>query len=194
MLDSTFSAFSTFSTTKLQLLLASVPVPTYPVPEAAVSLAVETSDSHVGAVLQQCLGGSWSPLAIFSKKLSSAKSKYFVFNRELLAAYSSVHHFRFFLEASEFTLYTDHKPLTLTLFPSSLPWSARQTHHLAYISIFTSDIVHIPGSKNVVSDTYLTLPAPPCLFSPPFHSISPPPVLIFPLSLPCNLPALSFSQ
>ena len=81
VLDSSFSA--------AKLLL---PVLTHPVPGAAISLAVNTSDSYVGAVLQQRLRGSWSPLAFFSKKLSSPESKYSAFDRELLAAYSSVRH------------------------------------------------------------------------------------------------------
>ena len=99
--------------------LFSTPPSTTP-SQAAISLAVDASDSHVGAVLQQRLHGSWSPLAFFSKKLSSNESKYSGFNRELLAAYSSVRHFRFILKAREFTLFTDHKPLTLALFSSSL--------------------------------------------------------------------------
>ena len=80
-----------------------------------VSLAVDASDTHIGAVLQQKLQGSWSPLAFFSKKLSSAKSKYSAFDRELLAAYSAICHFRFLLEGRSFTLFTDHKPLTNAL-------------------------------------------------------------------------------
>ena len=115
-------------------------------------MAVDPSDSHIGAVLQQRLHGSWAPLAFFSKKLSSAKCKYSAFDCELLAAYFAIRHFHFLLKAREFTLFTDHKPLTLALFCSSLTWSARQTHHLAYISELTSNIVHIPGSKNVVAD------------------------------------------
>ena len=151
---------SAFSATKL--LLALVPVLTHPVPGAAISLAVDASDSRVGTVFQQRLRGSWSPLAFFSKKLSSAQVKYSPFDRELLAAYSSIRHFRFLLEAQDFTLFTDHKPLTLALFRSSPPWAARQTGHLAYISEFTSNIVHIPGSKNVVTDA-LSHPSSPVL-------------------------------
>ena len=90
---------SSFSVAKL--LLAVVPVLTHPVPGEAVSLAV----------LQQRLPGFWSPLAFFSKKVSSPKSKYLAFDRELLAAYSSIPHFCFLLEGREFTLFTDHKPL-----------------------------------------------------------------------------------
>ena len=187
--------FSTFSAAKL--LLASVPFLTHPVPRAAISLDVDASDSHVGAVLQQRLRCSWSPFAFFSKKLSSAESKYFAFDRELLAAYSPIHHFRLLFQAQDFTLFTDHKPLTLAFFCSYLPWSARQTCHLAYISEYTSNIVHIPGSENVDAMPCLAFPARflfhPCLFSLPRLSISPPPVLISPPSLPCSCPALPSS-
>ena len=105
-------------------LLALVPILTNPESGAPVSLALDASDSHVGAVLQQKLRGSWSPLAFFSKKLSSAASKYSAFDRELLAAYSAVRHFCFLLEGRQFTLFTDHKHLTQALFRSSPPWSA----------------------------------------------------------------------
>ena len=85
-----------------KLLLASVPVLTHPEPRAAISLALDASDSYLGVVFQQSLIGAWSPLSFFSKRLSSAKSKYSTFNRELLAAYSSVCHFHFLLPARAF--------------------------------------------------------------------------------------------
>ena len=158
-------------------LLAAVPVLTHPEPGAPLSLAVDASDSHVGAVFQQQVRGSWFPLAFFSKKLSSAESKYSAFDRELLAAYSSIRHFRFLLEGRSFTLFTDHKPLTHALFRSSPPWSARQQRHLAFISEFTSDIVHVPGSENSVADA-LSRPfspqpvsAPPVLSPPSLHAV-----------------------
>ena len=144
-------------------LLASVPVLTHPEPSAPVSLAVDASDFHVGAVLQQKFWGLWSSLVFFSKKLSSAKSKYSAFDRELLAAYSAVCHFRFLLEGRQFTLFTDHKPLTHALFSYSPPWSQR---YLAYISEFTSDIVHVPGAEKAVADA-LSRPYSPASQPPP---------------------------
>ena len=65
-----------------------------------------------------------------------------------MAAFSTVKHFRF----RNFTLFTDHKPLTFALFRVSPPWSARQQCHLSYLSEFTSDLVHLPGLQNVVAD------------------------------------------
>jgi Reverse transcriptase (RNA-dependent DNA polymerase)/RNase H-like domain found in reverse transcriptase len=55
-----------------QALVSAVPLH-FPDPEAELSLAVDASDSHVGAVLQQRRGGSWVPLSFFSKKLAAAE-------------------------------------------------------------------------------------------------------------------------
>ena len=66
----------------------------------------------MGAVLQQRTQDSWRPLAFFSKKMSTAQQKYSAYDRELLAIYEAVKHFRHMLEARHFMIFTDHKPLT----------------------------------------------------------------------------------
>ena len=144
---------------RAKALLAAVLELIHPRPGAQISLAVDASDSHVGSVLQQFLDGFWAPLAFFSKKLSVAERKYSVFNRELLAAYSSLRCFRFLLEGRDFTIFTDHKPLTLALFGVSLPWSAWQQCHLVYLAELTSSVVHDPGIENVTADA-LSRPSP----------------------------------
>jgi len=40
----------------------------------------------------------WKPLAFFSRKLDKAQKSYNTFNRELLAMYSAVKHFAYFIE------------------------------------------------------------------------------------------------
>jgi cytoskeleton-associated protein 5 len=79
----------------------------HPDPQAEISLAVDASDWCVGAVLQQRRGSDWQPLAFYSKKLDAAQHKYSAFDRELLAAYLAVRHFRFQLEGRQFTIFTD---------------------------------------------------------------------------------------
>ncbi|GFN96787.1 Pol polyprotein [Plakobranchus ocellatus] len=123
----------------------------HPLPDAPTSLTVDASSTAVGAQLEQRQGQSWVPLAFFSRKLSDAEKKYSAFDRELLASYSAVKHFRHFLEGRPFTLYTDHKPLTFAL-SSETDRSPRQTRHLAFIAEFTTDIRHIKGKFNVVAD------------------------------------------
>jgi hypothetical protein len=140
-------------------LVAAVPL-AHPAPDAVLSLATDASDTHVGGVLQQLQGGSWQPLAFFSKKLSGAGLRYSTFDRELLAAFSAIRHFRFLLEGRKFSLLTDHKPLVTALFRTTPPWSARQQRQLSLIAEFTSDIRHTPGVQNVVADA-LSRPPPP---------------------------------
>ena len=66
----------------------------HPLPSAPLFLTTDTSDVEVGAVLCQSQDGSQLPLAFYSKKLSSAERKYSAFDRELLALYLLVKHFR----------------------------------------------------------------------------------------------------
>ena len=113
---------------------------------------MDASDTHLGAVLQQLLDRSWAPLAFYSKKLSDAEKKYSAFNRELLAASSSLRHFRFMLEGRDFTIFMDHTPLTHALFRVSLPWSACKQCHRSYLAEFNSYVVHIPGPEKIVAD------------------------------------------
>ena len=114
------------------------------------SLTTDASDVAVGAVLSQ--GKEDKPLAFFSKKLSAAERKYSTFDRELLAIFLSIKHFRHMLEGRNFCVWTDHKPLCGAL-ASSVERSPRQTRHLSFVAEFTSDIRHVAGTSNVVADT-----------------------------------------
>jgi hypothetical protein len=160
------AADATFVAAKAALV-AAVPL-CHPAPNAVLSLAVDASDSHVGG------GNGWKPLAFYSKKLASAEVKYSTFDRELLAAFSTIRHFRFLLEGRQFQLLTDHKPLVAAMTRVSPPQSARQQRHLAYISEFTTDLRHTPGAENVVADA---LSRPPTVMKGPVAGL---PVHSFP--------------
>ncbi|BHF77541.1 hypothetical protein SprV_0602064800 [Sparganum proliferum] len=137
---------------QVKALLADAAFLTHFHADAPISLMVDASNVAVGAVLQQSLPDSTVPLAFFSKKLSKAETRYSTFGRELLAAYLAVRHFRHLLEGREFTIFTNHKPLTFAMYSHSDKLSPREIRHLDYISQFTSDIRHIDGSRNEVAD------------------------------------------
>ena len=124
----------------------------YPDPSALTSITVNASNVSVGAVLEQQLHGQWTRIS-FSRKLRDPETRYSAFDRELLAIYLAIRHFRHFVEGRAFTIFTDHKPLTFALSSAnSDKWTPRQTRHLSFISEFTSDIRHVDGKDNVVAD------------------------------------------
>ena len=152
-LDWTNPTLAAFGAVKTALSEATMLV--HPDPTLSLSLTTDASDVAVGAVLSQ--GDSQSPLAFFSRKLSPAEKKYSAFDRELLALYLSIKHFRPALEGRVFTIFTDHKPLCGAI-ASSTERSPRQTRHLSFVAEYTTDIRHVSGSSNVVADT-LSRPA-----------------------------------
>ncbi|BHF58444.1 hypothetical protein SprV_0100139600 [Sparganum proliferum] len=137
---------------QVKALLADATLLTHYHADAPISLMVDASNVAVGAVLQQSPPDSTVPLAFFSKKLSKAETRYSTFGRELLAAYLAVRHFRHLLEGREFTIFTDHKPLTFALRSHTDKLNPREIRQLDYISQFTSYIRHIDGSRNEVAD------------------------------------------
>ena len=147
--DEMHKAFSEATTA-----LAKTTMLRHPRPGAEIAMSAESSGEAVGAVLQQRSreGGAWEPLAYFSKKLRPPETKYSAFDRELLAVYLGIRHFRHYLEGRDFPIFTDHRPLTFALAKSSEPWSHRQARHLEYISQYSTDIRHVAGEDNAVAD------------------------------------------
>lgn len=79
---------------------------------------------------------------------------YSMYDRELLGIHLSVKHFKHLVEGRNFTIFTDHKPLTFA-FKRTKNYTAspRPVRHLHYFSQFTTHIRHISGQDNVVADT-----------------------------------------
>ncbi|KAG7310988.1 hypothetical protein JYU34_003841 [Plutella xylostella] len=120
--------------------------------KAPLSIQTDASDVAIGGVLQQKKGDTWHPLAFFSRKLSPSQRKYSPYDRELLAIYEAIRHFRHMVEAREFTIYTDHKPLTHAFSTPRDNCSPRQFRYLDFISQFSTDLRYVAGNQNTVAD------------------------------------------
>ena len=136
---------------KAKAALAAATLLHHPRPDSAMSITTDASGTSIGGQIEQLQGGVWKPIAFFSRKLSPAEKKYAAFDRELLAVFCAIKHFRHFVEGRSFTAFTDHKPLTSAI-DSATERSPRQTRHLSYISEFTTDLRHVSGKHNVVAD------------------------------------------
>ena len=93
-----------------------------------------------------------APDRLFLRKLTQAERTYSAFDRELLGIFVAIKHFRAYLDARIFTVWTDHRPLTFALDQKGERPSSRQARALSFISEFTSDIRHIRGDTNLVAD------------------------------------------
>lgn len=126
----------------------------HPIGNIPLALYTDASNSCVGAILQQNVGGNWKPLAYFSKRMSETQIKYSTYDRELLAIYMAMQHFRYMFEGRKLTIFTDHKPLTFAFNKKSNDKdNARRIRQLLYISEYTTDIQYVEGEGNVVADT-----------------------------------------
>nr|CAB3263144.1 uncharacterized protein LOC104265615 [Phallusia mammillata] len=126
---------------------------TYPKHNARLSLICDSSSYAVGACLNQFENNEWKPLGFFSKPLSGAEKRYSTFDRELLAIYKAIKHFKYILQAREFKVITDHKPLISAFRSVSENQSPRQIRHFDFIAQFTDQIEYITGIHNVVADS-----------------------------------------
>ncbi|GBN37846.1 Retrovirus-related Pol polyprotein from transposon 17.6 [Araneus ventricosus] len=146
------AAVQSFQTSKNSIAQAALLA--HPNSEAKLSLIVDASNSGIAGALQQTYLKNTQPLAFFSRKLTPAESRHSTYDRELLAIYSSVEHFRHFLEGRDFIIYTDHKPVTFACQQTGEKTSPRQQRHLELISQFSTDIRYISGIQNTVADAF----------------------------------------
>ncbi|CAM1310666.1 Uncharacterised protein r2_g2090 [Pycnogonum litorale] len=129
-------------------------------PNQPLYLITDASTVAVGAVVEQVVNGARQPLGFFSRKLRPPEVKYSTFDRELLAVYLAVRHFRHILEGTPFTIRTDHRPLVHAFSKAGDTWSARQQRHLSAIAEFGCVMEYVPGHNNPVADALSRIEIP----------------------------------
>ena len=132
-------------------ILANATLLVHPDHSAPLNITCDASDFAVGGILQQYIANVWQPLSFFSKKLTPTETRYSAFDRELLAVYATIRHFRHNLEGRYFFVNTDHRLLTFVMSSVTERPSLRQTRQLAFIAEFTTDIRYVKGETNLVA-------------------------------------------
>lgn len=125
----------------------------HPIENVPLALTTDASNTAIAGVLEQFHDGKWQPLGFFSRKLNQAQQTYSAYDRELLAIYESVKHFRYMIEGRQLVIRCDHKPITFAFRQKSDKASPRQARQLDFIGQFSTTIVHISGNANIVADT-----------------------------------------
>ncbi|XP_043212819.1 uncharacterized protein LOC122376896 [Amphibalanus amphitrite] len=137
--------------------------------ETELAAFTDIKEVAAGAALYQIADGQPVPVGFFSKKLSDQQRRYSTYDRELLAAYLAVLHFRHLLEGRVVALFTDHRPLTTAFLSPQTAKSDRQQRHWSVISEYVSSVQYVRGADNVVADCW-SRPVTPDALSPPDQS------------------------
>ena len=139
------------SFTLLKKKLTSGTIISYVDPTRTFVLCSDASSTAIGASLGQInTENQINPVGFFSRKLNTAEKKYSTFDRELLAIYLSVKHFKHYLDGTSFIIRTDHKPLLQMT--SMKETSARQWRHIECLSQYSFKLEYICGRDNIVAD------------------------------------------
>src|SRR5947199_1003422 len=115
------------------------------------------------------------PAAFHSHKFTSQQNSYPTHDQELLAIVNACKYFQHILLGNHFTIITDNSSLKTLLSKPTKLLNNRQTRWIEILSPFDFEILHIPGSKNIIADALSRLHekdlSPP--LSPPNTSSSP---------------------
>lgn len=127
----------------------------YPKPGAQLRLTTDASDLAIGGVLEQeTEKGKYEPLGFFSEKLTRTQLAWSTYDKELYAIAAGIEKFEHLLEAQDFVVRTDHKPLTfLKPTQGKKRTLERRNRVIEYILQFNPKIEYIRGESNTVADS-----------------------------------------
>jgi hypothetical protein len=140
--------------TQLKYLVTHAPVLAIPTQDGEYVVRTDASQNAVGAVLMQKQiqpDGTIQErtIAFYSRQLSPSQRNYGAYDRELLAIEEAVLHWRYYLQQSRFTVYTDHRSIQHLL---SQRLTHRQMSYFATLLGYDFTIKYWPGSKNDIAD------------------------------------------
>ncbi|KII66540.1 Transposon Tf2-6 polyprotein [Thelohanellus kitauei] len=131
-------------------------------PGLPLVLATDASSKGIGAVLSHVLkNGHERPISMASRILSSSEQNYSTIEKETLAIVWAVKKFQQYLEGTNFSIVTDHRPLMYILNQAKgIPQTAaaRIQRWAIFLSGFTFSIKYRKASENTNADALSRLP------------------------------------
>lgn len=135
---------------KLRRALMSPPVLVYPDFNKEFVLITDASDKGCGAKLAQMHNGVEKPVAFASTAFKKGDLNRPPIEKEMMAIYFAILHFRPYLFGRKFTVKTDHKPL-IHMYSMKDPTSKVVRMRLE-LNEYDFQIVYLPGHENVEAD------------------------------------------
>ena len=117
----------------------------------------DVSDSALGGVLSQVQDGHERVISYWSRQLHKAERNYSTIEREALAVVSAIKEFYPYLYGFEFTLVTDHNPLTSLKGLKDV--GGRLNRWLLFLQQFQYRIIYKPGKHHTNADALSRIPS-----------------------------------
>ena len=135
--------------TSIKKIVARETLLSYPNFSLPFDIHTDASQVQLGSVISQ----NGKPIAFYSRKLNPAQTRYTTTERELLAIVETLKEFRNILLGQVIKVYTDHKNLTYTHFNTD-----RVMRWRLILEEFGVELLHLPGTTNLVADALSRLP------------------------------------
>ncbi len=136
---------------RLKQELMSCRIMQFPSPNRPYYIYCDSSMLVVGAVLtQRDDAGEERVIYYLSKSLNKCQARYSTIEREALAVYTALTHFRAYVFGETLTIFTDHHPL-VTLLKRPIN-NARILRWQLLISEFNAEVRYLPGKSNCKAD------------------------------------------
>ena len=131
-------------------IVIEIPTLIAPDPQSPSILYTDASDVGIGALLAQIDDGKVKPIDMASRRLLPAEKNYHTTEKELLAIVWATKKWRHYLEGSNITIYTDHKPITML--KQIKTTQGRMARWLLHLSTLDAKIVFYAGKSNTIAD------------------------------------------
>lgn len=159
-----WSASHSLAVKEIKAALVSTQNLTHYDPSQPLTLACDASSTGIGATIFHTFAdGSEIPIAHASRKLTKAERNYAQIQREALAIIFGVQKYRQYLLGRQFTLLTDHKPLTTIFNPTKgIPetTNSRLQRWALILSAYNFEICYKPTDAHGNADALSRLPVP----------------------------------
>lgn len=130
--------------------LMSPPILRYPDFKKVFTITTDASNIACGATLSQEYNGTDLPVSYYSRAFTKGEKNKTTIEKELLAIYFAIEHFRPYVYGRHFKVKSDHRPL-VHLF-SLRKASSRLTRIRLELEEYDFEVIYVPGRDNVTAD------------------------------------------
>ena len=137
---------------KLKRLISSVPVLQFFDPNLPTRIRTDSSSVGLGAMLEQCVKGSWHPIAFASRALDKSEQNYAQIERETLSVVFGCEKFHEYLYGRAFVAQNDHQPLKAVFSKSIVQCPPRTQRFFLRLQKYDFQFEYSPGKTMKVAD------------------------------------------